>query len=172
MGEPKNDNVIPMKSKMQLGFDFQSDNIVTIGEMEKVLKEKKDFYKQYAEKEWLQHYHVMELLSKSQEISRSHVPSFSDMPKAPRGGFYSETEDLALKNIESYEWLKYFHSKLKLLPQTHQEIIELKYLKRNHAGEIERDDFVYQELSLGRTAYYELKGEALFQLGLALSLGK
>lgn len=65
-------------------------------------------------------------------------------------------------------WLDYFHEKLGGLPEIYQDIIENKYLKIEVDGKYPLDDFVYRELHISRSLYFERKKEALFLLGRAL----
>lgn len=64
--------------------------------------------------------------------------------------------------------LDFFHSHLEQLPELHQNIITMKYLKLESNGRFPIDDFIYTELHIGKTCYYKHKKEALYWLGLSL----
>ncbi len=101
----------------------------------------------YVMKEWIEKYYKMSL----RVSSNVHFNS-------------KESEE---KNI-TREKLDFFHSQLEQLPELHQDIIKMKYLKLESNGRFPIDDFIYTELHIGRTYYYKQKKEALYWLGLSL----
>lgn len=77
--------------------------------------------------------------------------------------------DLNGNNTKELEQqVEYFHGKLSLLPESHEEIIYTKYLDIDEAKSYPLDDFVYESLNINRTYYYKWKKEALYWLGLSL----
>ncbi len=115
----------------------------------------------------LQKYFEMEL-----QANASHLPSmtsrWTDTPMHSNG-FHSSTETAAIKKASAAEWVEAFHVNLECLPELHRKLIQLKYLSRSSDGKYLSDDFVYSELNLSRSAYYLLKKDALYWLGLQLA---
>lgn len=83
---------------------------------------------------------------------------------------YFEMNLLKHSNLQGdiKEKLDYFHASLNKLPASHQKLIEMKYLNLEYNGSFPLDDFIYEELCIGKTLYYKQKKEALYWLGLAL----
>ncbi len=139
-------------------FDYQHFNMVkthmtTDSDKKKARKkfnEEKDRFVKYVLDEWIAKYFVMKLKAKKKPMSA--------------GGPDRQNE----KCRQAEQWLDLFQSKLNELPELHREIIARKYLQIKASGSYPLDDFVYSEMHIGRTNYYERKKEALYWLGLAL----
>lgn len=115
----------------------------------------------------LQKYFEMKLQANASQLP-SITSRWTDTPMQP-GGFHSTTETVAIKKASAAEWVEAFHLNLESLPELHRKLIQLKYLSRSSDGKYLSDDFVYTELNLSRSAYYLLKKDALYWLGLQLA---
>ncbi|MEE3809545.1 ArpU family phage packaging/lysis transcriptional regulator [Lysinibacillus fusiformis] len=130
-------------------------------------RENKDELIKWVVGKCFQKYFEMELQANS-----SHLPSMtSRWTETPThsNDFHSSTESAAVKKASATEWVEAFHSNLDCLPELHRKLIQLKYLSRSSDGKYLSDDFVYTKLNLSRSAYYILKKEALYWLGIQLT---
>lgn len=139
-------------------FDYQDFDMVKTHleihsnkkKAKKKFNDEKERFVKYALDEWISKYYEMKLAAEK---------------KTP------ETEGVENPSSHTYQakqWIDFFHSKLDELPELHREIIERKYLQIQVSGSYPFDVFVYSEMHIGRTFYYERKKEALYWLGLAL----
>lgn len=117
-------------------------------------------------KNWLNRYADQKFISTN--IQPKITSSISDMPSSGNNQFRSVTEMMAIRSADAKRFLEVFHEKLLTLPGDYQNIIEKKYLQVGPDGKWKSDEYVYPELHLSRTAYFNLKPKALYWLGLAL----
>lgn len=138
-------------------FDYQDFDMVNthleIHSSKKKAKKKfndeKERFVKYALDEWISKYYEMKLAAEKKTTTEGVENPYSH-------------------SYQAKQWIDFFHSKLHELPELHREIIERKYLQIQVSGSYPIDDFVYSEMHIGRTFYYERKKEALYWLGLAL----
>ena len=134
-------------------FDMVKTHMTTDLDKKKARKkfnDEKDKFVKYVLDEWIANYFVMKLTAEKKPMAA--------------GG----PDNLHWNCMQAQQWLDLFHSKLNELPELHREIVERKYLQIQVSGSYSLDDFVYSEMHIGRTNYYERKKEALYWLGLAL----
>lgn len=102
-------------------------------------------------------------------ISYPKVTStISELPSFSTNQFKSSTEKIALKVAEAKHFIEVFHRCLETLPQDYQRLIKKKFLTVGSDGSWLPDEFIYPELNISRSTYYEWKPKALYLLGLAL----
>jgi ArpU family phage transcriptional regulator len=99
------------------------------------------------------------------------TPSYSIIPPTTTNGFHSSTEDAALERIE-YEhernaYLSEIHEAVNTLKDDERQIIIKKYLLHNEIG---YDREIMMDLGVGKTKYYQIKGEATLRLAFALKI--
>ena len=156
---------------MQLGFGFfsKAEELFSMDDVEKDFDP--NFFKEYAETKWLDRYWSMKAMASNTSVP-SITPTISDMPSSITNEFRSTTETNALKSVYAEEWIKYFHEKLNLLPDDYQKIITMKYLQRRKDGKRYEDEFIYPEINVSRTKYYQMKKKALDEFGRMMYRGQ
>lgn len=154
---------------MRLGAVFFSNSEKIFGkeELEEVLSEDSSFFIEYVESVWLERYFKMRAMA-SKTTLPSITSKISDTPPSFTNEFKSDTESYALKSIYASEWLEHFHEKLDTLPEDFKNLIKYKYLQRREDGRKHSDYHVYTKLAVSRTKYYQMKKEALEELGRLL----
>lgn len=99
------------------------------------------------------------------------TPSYSLVPPSNTNLFHSSTEDAALERIEYEEersfYLNKIHEAVNTLKENERLIIIKKYLQHDLVG---YDPDIYTELNVGRTKFYQIKGEAMLRLAFALKI--
>jgi ArpU family phage transcriptional regulator len=98
------------------------------------------------------------------------TPSYSIIPPSFTNEFHSSTESAALDRIEYMqarnEYLSWIQEAANTLKENERFIILKKYMNQ----ELGYDPDIWTELGVGRTKYYEIKGQALLRLGFALQI--
>lgn len=145
----------------------EMENLFTQKELDEVLKNVKQFYINYAEENWLNHYRKMKRISRETNIPNI-VLELSDMPHGSSGFKNSKVEKSAMKSIQAAEWLDILHQAIDSLNAPERELIQLKYLNRRNDGGQYSDEVIFQQLFVGKTKYYEIKKNALEMLGRKL----
>ncbi|MGG3924919.1 ArpU family phage packaging/lysis transcriptional regulator [Metabacillus fastidiosus] len=97
--------------------------------------------------------------------------SYSIVPPSNTNAFHSSTEDAAIERIE-YEklrddYLKEIHDAVNTLKDQERHIIIERYLKQDELG---YDREIWMNMGVGKTKYYEIKGEAMLRLAFALKV--
>lgn len=156
-----------VSSKVDYRFFEKFEELFDAEELEEFLTRSTEFFVEYVQEKWLNQYFKMKTLSSASPIPNI-TSTISDTPPSNTNEFNSKTESYALKSVVAHEWLKHFHEKLNMLPEDFKDIIEMKYLTRREDGRAHSDLHVYSELSMSRAFYYELKKEALEELGRLL----
>jgi len=96
--------------------------------------------------------------------------SYSMLPASVTNKFHSSTEDAAIERIEfeleRNKFVNKVHAAVNSLKPDERFII-IKCFMQQHAG---YDPDIYLELGMGKTRYYEIKGEAMLRLAFALQI--
>ncbi|MED4530928.1 ArpU family phage packaging/lysis transcriptional regulator [Metabacillus fastidiosus] len=97
--------------------------------------------------------------------------SYSIVPPSNTNAFHSSTEDAAIERIE-YEklrddYLKEIHDVINTLKDQERHIIIERYLRQDELG---YDREIWMNMGVGKTKYYEIKGEAMLRLAFALKV--
>jgi ArpU family phage transcriptional regulator len=99
------------------------------------------------------------------------TPSYSIIPPTTTNAFHSSTEDAALERIiyenERDTYLSWIHEAVNTLKEDERQIIIKKYLLHNEIG---YDREIMMDISVGKTKYYQIKGEAILRLAFALKI--
>lgn len=163
----KNGGIGKMQMKLGMGYFSNAEQFFNSSEIEEMLEDDSEFFIEYAERKWLSKYFKMKAMASKTSIP-SLTSTISNTPPSKTNEFRSTTETHALKAIVASEWVEYFHEKLDCLPEDYKKLIQLKYLTRKEDGRCPSDYHVYSELSVSRTKYYQMKKEALEELGRLL----
>ena len=97
--------------------------------------------------------------------------SYSLIPPATTNAFHSTTEDAAIERIE-YErernaFLKRMHDAVNSLKDDERQIMIKKYMLHDELG---YDREIMMDIGVGKTKYYQIKGEAMLRLAFALKI--
>lgn len=99
------------------------------------------------------------------------TPSYSLTPPSNTNAFHSSTESAALERIEYEEmrnqYLSEIHNAVNTLKEQERQILIKKYLLHDELG---YDQDIWAEIGVGRTKYYQMKGEAMLRLAFALKI--
>jgi ArpU family phage transcriptional regulator len=99
------------------------------------------------------------------------TPSYSIIPPTTTNVFHSSTEDAAIERIvyenERNAYLSEIHEAVNTLKDDERQIIIKKYLLHNEIG---YDREIMMDLGVGKTKYYQIKGEAILRLAFALKI--
>lgn len=99
------------------------------------------------------------------------TPSYTITPPATTNAFHSSTEDAAIERIEFEKvrdaFLKRIHDAVNTLKDDERQIIVKKYMQHNELG---YDREIMTDLNVGKTKYYQIKGEAMLRLAFALKI--
>ncbi|MCM3411244.1 ArpU family phage packaging/lysis transcriptional regulator [Metabacillus litoralis] len=98
------------------------------------------------------------------------TPSYSQLPPTFTNQFHSSTEDLALERVEfervRNKVIKRIHAAVNSLKPEERFIIIKCFMQQD----IGYDPDIYLELGIGKTRYYEIKGEAMLRLAFNLHI--
>lgn len=103
------------------------------------------------------------------------TPSYSIIPPTTTNAFHSSTEDAVIERIE-YEqrrnsYFAWIHEAVNSLKDDERLIIIKKYLLHNVLGNVlGYDREIMMDLGVGKTKYYEIKGEAMLRLAFSLKI--
>lgn len=103
------------------------------------------------------------------------TPAYSIVPPSNTNAFHSSTEDAALERIE-YEkmrddYLSEIHNAVNSLKDDERQIIIKKYMLQNVLGNVlGYDREIMMDIGVGKTKYYQIKGEAMLRLAFALKI--
>jgi len=97
--------------------------------------------------------------------------SYSVIPPTTTNAFHSTTENAAIERIE-YErernvFLNKMHKAVNSLKDDERHIIIKKYMLHNELG---YDREIMMDIGVGKTKYYQIKGEAMLRLAFALKI--
>ncbi|TBX86167.1 ArpU family transcriptional regulator [Bacillus cereus] len=96
------------------------------------------------------------------------TPSYSIVPPCVTNEFNSSTENIAIERIQFEEarekFMTWVHIAVNRLPKKERKIIYMYYME-DHKG---YDPDIMDEVKLGRTTYYKVKGKALLRLAFSL----
>ena len=97
--------------------------------------------------------------------------SYSVIPPTTTNAFHSTTENAAIERIE-YErernvFLNRMHKAVNSLKDDERQIIVKKYMQHNELG---YDREIMMDIGVGKTKYYQIKGEAMLRLAFALKI--
>ncbi|MFJ8268514.1 ArpU family phage packaging/lysis transcriptional regulator [Peribacillus asahii] len=99
------------------------------------------------------------------------TPSYSITPPTNTNAFHSSTEDSAIERIEYErirdEYLQEIHKAVNTLKDQERHIIIERYLKHDELG---YDREIWMNMGVGKTKYYQIKGEAMLRLAFALKV--
>ncbi|MEH7490847.1 ArpU family phage packaging/lysis transcriptional regulator [Neobacillus niacini] len=97
--------------------------------------------------------------------------SYSIVPPSNTNAFHSSTENAAIERIqyeqERSSYLSWIHDAVNSLKDDERQIIIKKYLLHNECG---YDREIMMDLGVGKTKYYEIKGEGLLRLAFVLKI--
>jgi ArpU family phage transcriptional regulator len=98
------------------------------------------------------------------------TPSYSIIPPSFTNEFHSTTEDAALERLEYEEARNAFflviNEAVNTLKEIERQIIFKSYLE----NDIGYDPDIWTELGVGKTKYYQIKGEAMLRLAFSLKI--
>lgn len=98
------------------------------------------------------------------------TPSYSQLPPSFTNEFHSSTEDAAIERIEfenaRQRFINRIHEAVNSLKQDERFIIIRSFMDKD----IGYDPDIYLELGIGKTRYYEIKGEAMLRLAFDLQI--
>ncbi|WP_078430470.1 ArpU family phage packaging/lysis transcriptional regulator [Alkalihalobacterium alkalinitrilicum] len=110
------------------------------------------------------------LLATPEEELPRMTASYSLTPPSNTNAFHSSTEEAAIKNahfdIERKKYIDKFVRAFNRLSAIERQVINKRYLEEDEIF----DYLVFNELGLGETKYYEVKGRAIYKLAFALRL--
>ncbi|PEQ59990.1 ArpU family transcriptional regulator [Bacillus cereus] len=94
--------------------------------------------------------------------------SYSIVPPSVTNEFNSSTENMAIERIQ-YEmardkFMNWVHRAVNRLPKRERQIIHMYYMEEEKGY----DPDIMDEVKLGRTTYYKVKGKALLRLAFSL----
>ncbi|MEB9379132.1 ArpU family phage packaging/lysis transcriptional regulator [Bacillus cereus] len=94
--------------------------------------------------------------------------SYSIVPPSVRNEFNSSTENIAIERLQ-YEmardkFMNWVHRAVNRLPKRERQIIHMYYMEEEKGY----DPDIMDEVRLGRTTYYKVKGKALLRLAFSL----
>ncbi|ETE89068.1 TPA: ArpU family phage packaging/lysis transcriptional regulator [Bacillus thuringiensis] len=94
--------------------------------------------------------------------------SYSIVPPSVTNEFNSSTENIAIERIQ-YEmardkFMNWVHRAVNRLPKRERQIIHMYYMEEEKGY----DPDIMDEVKLGRTTYYKVKGKALLRLAFSL----
>lgn len=96
------------------------------------------------------------------------TPSYSIVPPCVTNEFNSSTENTAIERME-YErnrekFMRWIHRAVNRLPKTERKIVIMFYMDE----EMGYDPDIREEIGIGKTKYYQLKGKAILRLAFSL----
>lgn len=98
------------------------------------------------------------------------TPAYSQVPPSITYKFHSSTEDAAIERVEfemaRNNFMSEIHEAVNSLKPDERFII-VKYFMQQHLG---YDPDIWLELGIGKTRYYEIKGEAMLRLAFNLKI--
>ncbi|MBT2578914.1 ArpU family transcriptional regulator [Bacillus sp. ISL-8] len=94
--------------------------------------------------------------------------SYSIVPPSVTNEFNSSTENIAIERVQ-YEmardkFMNWIHRAVNRLPKRERQIIHMYYMEEEKGY----DPDIMDEVRLGRTTYYKVKGKALLRLAFSL----
>ncbi|MED3387815.1 ArpU family phage packaging/lysis transcriptional regulator [Bacillus thuringiensis] len=94
--------------------------------------------------------------------------SYSIVPPSVTNEFNSSTENIAIERLQ-YEmardkFMNWVHRAVNRLPKRERQIIHMYYMEEEKGY----DPDIMDEVRLGRTTYYKVKGKALLRLAFSL----
>ncbi|MEK0220878.1 ArpU family phage packaging/lysis transcriptional regulator [Bacillus proteolyticus] len=94
--------------------------------------------------------------------------SYSIVPPSVTNEFNSSTENVAIERVQ-YEmardkFMNWIHRAVNRLPKRERQIIYMYYMEEDKGY----DPDIMDEVKLGRTTYYKVKGKALLRLAFSL----
>ncbi|EEL40463.1 hypothetical protein bcere0020_21910 [Bacillus cereus Rock3-29] len=94
--------------------------------------------------------------------------SYSIVPPSVTNEFNSSTENIAIERVQ-YEmardkFMNWVHRAVNRLPKRERQIIHMYYMEEEKGY----DPDIMDEVGLGRTTYYKVKGKALLRLAFSL----
>ncbi|HHT7155345.1 ArpU family transcriptional regulator [Bacillus thuringiensis serovar andalousiensis] len=94
--------------------------------------------------------------------------SYSIVPPSVTNEFNSSTENIAIERVQ-YEmardkFMNWVHRAVNRLPKRERQIIHMYYMEEEKGY----DPDIMDEVRLGRTTYYKVKGKALLRLAFSL----
>lgn len=98
------------------------------------------------------------------------TPSYSTLPPSVNNQFHSATEEAAIERIEFELTRSQFMNNL------HQAVNSLKVderfiiIKRFMEHDLGYDPDIWMDLGIGKTKYYQVKGEAMLRLAFTLKI--
>jgi ArpU family phage transcriptional regulator len=140
--------------RKQLSFNVPEINTKAT---RKAVEAKMDIYRDY-------------LLSLPAHILPKITASYSLVPPSVTNAFHSSTEEIAVERIE-YEkarndYMQWIHEAVNTLKPDERFIIVKRYMERSMGY----DPDIWMELGVGKTKYYEIKGQAMLRLAFALKV--
>lgn len=108
------------------------------------------------------------LATMSLDLLPKVTPSYSIVPPCVTNEFNSSTENVAIERIE-YErtrekFMRWIHRAVNRLPNTERKIVIMFYMNE----EMGYDPDIREEIGIGKTKYYQLKGKAILRLAFSL----
>lgn len=98
------------------------------------------------------------------------TPAYTQVPPSVTYKFHSSTEDSAIERIEfeleRNKFMSEIHAAVNSLKPEERFII-IKYFMQQHIG---YDPDIWIELGIGKTRYYEIKGEAMLRIAFNLKI--
>ncbi|MBS4191760.1 ArpU family transcriptional regulator [Bacillus sp. FJAT-49705] len=108
------------------------------------------------------------LLTLPSDFLPAITASYSLLPPVNNNQFHSSTEDAAIERAEferaRNKFMSVIHTAVNSLKQDERFVI-IKCFMEHHLG---YDPDIWTELGIGKTKYYQLKGEAMLRLAFAL----
>ncbi|MEC2865330.1 ArpU family transcriptional regulator [Bacillus thuringiensis serovar kyushuensis] len=110
----------------------------------------------------------MYLAQMPSDILPKVTASYSIVPPSVTNEFNSSTENIAIERLQ-YEmardkFMNWVHRAVNRLPKRERQIIHMYYMEEEKGY----DPDIMDEVRLGRTTYYKVKGKALLRLAFSL----
>lgn len=110
------------------------------------------------------------LLTLPKDVLPAITPAYSILPPVATNAFHSSTEDAAIERVlfekERNDYLKWLHEAVNTLKDDERYILIKRYMEW-HMG---YDPDIWLELGIGKTKYYQVKGEAMLRLAFSLKI--
>lgn len=110
------------------------------------------------------------LLTLPSDFFPSITPAFSIIPPSNTNKFNSTTENAALERvefeIERNKYMTKLHNAVNSLKEEERFII----IKRFMQPDLGYDPDIWMDLGVGKTKYYQIKGEAMLRLAFSLKI--
>lgn len=148
-------------------YEAATGEIYTKDEIDKFILKEQNYFIEYVEKYWLNRYFKVLLMNESSRVP-TIISSPDDSTENKTRFRKGVVEEYQIKAIRAEDWLEIFQREIEKLPNDYRDIITLKYLRRRGDGRPYGDEVIRPQMNIDRNKYYEIKREALEELGRSL----